>query len=259
MGLAVGLFASALVSASAQAQVQGETAAARSERLEQNKNADAAFELRLGRYLAQVDSEFSNGKTPFKNAFGTDLRFQLGFEGDYQFLHIRHVGSLAIGGLASYTSASGTASASDPSVQENISEPIGFSLWTFAALATFRLDVLARETFVPIVPYAKIGPAVALWTSSNGRGTSVTPDPNPNNVATSLGRGKTGGIVYAIGAMFLLDAFDRQAAKNFALERGVLHSYAFAEYSVAQLNGLGQTNALHVGDRGFTFGLAFEL
>jgi hypothetical protein len=236
-----------------------ETQAARSDRLHNNADSQAMIELRVTpSYYPNVDSEFSNGATPFAQIFGTGANVQVGFEVDYELLHLRHFGSLGVGGMFSYTSFSGTALPTDPTILkgETVQEQVGFLLFTGAALAVLRVDVVARETWIPLVPYAKIGPAIALWNSSNGRGTSIY---DRGDADQSIGRGKTGGMVYAIGGMFLLDALDEHTAKAFRVERGINHTYAFAEYTITQLNGLGQTAALHVGDRAWTFGLAFEL
>jgi hypothetical protein len=216
------------------------------------------FELRVTpSYYPNVDSEFS-GATPFAQLFGNNPRIQVGAEGDYEALHFKHFASLGVGGLIGFTTMSGTVLPSNPAQTggQTIQEQTGFTLWTFAALAVLRIDVLARETWLPIVPYAKAGPAVGLWTTSNGSGTSVY---HANQPDSQIGRGKSGGMIYALGGMVLLDAFDPHAAKSFTVERGINHSYAFVEYTIAQLDGLAQTNAMHVGDKAFTFGLAFEL
>ena len=112
--------------------------------------------------------------------------------------------------------------------------------------------MLARETVVPIVPYAKAWLMWGLWNSSDGRGLSHGPDGR-------TARGRTNGFFYAVGAMLLLDALDPEAAKVFAVERGVKHSYAFAELTIADLRGFGQAQAMQVGDVTWTAGLAFEM
>ena len=56
---------------------------------------EAAFELRLGRYMPEVDSQVSG--SPFQNTFGNDARYLLGAEIDWQLLRIPHFGTLAPG------------------------------------------------------------------------------------------------------------------------------------------------------------------
>lgn len=213
-----------------------------------------AVEFRFGAYRPQVDSAFANA-TPYADVFGDKKRFMIGGEVDWQAIHIPHIGSVGLGGMFGYTKASGTAQFSNPAAHpgEVSGEDTSLSLWLLSVLAVVRIDVLARETWIPIVPYGKVGPAMGLWSTSNGLGTSVASD-------GTVGRGRTNGMFYAVGGMFLLDIFDRQAAKTFAVEQGVKHTYFFAEYSIADLRGLGQSgNVMHVGDNTWTLGLSFEL
>jgi len=212
-----------------------------------NPNARVAVELRFGPYRPQVDRAFNNA-APYNQVFGDGTRFMLGAEVDWQPIHIPHFCSVGIGGLFGYTKATANARFSDGSGAS--AEDTSFSLWMFSALAVIRIDAIARETWVPIVPYGKVGPAIGLWTASNGSGTSEV-----NGVK---GEGRTYGMMYAVGGMFLLDVLDRQSAKTFAAEQGVKHSYVFGEFTMAEVTGLGQANAMQVGDRTWTVGLAAE-
>jgi hypothetical protein len=222
-----------------------------------------AIEIRFGPYRPDVDdgvgpvkATMAGGGTktldegPYQHIFGDDRRFMVSGEFDWQALPIKHFGSLGIGGLIGYTSATGTAAFSDGTTGSG--EDTSLSVWVFGALAVLRVDFLARDLGIPLVPYGKVGPAVAFWSCSNGRGTCTAAD-------GTIGRGRTGGIVYAVGLQFLLDILDRQAAKTFAVERGVLHSYLFGEYTIMQLHGLGQSNAMYLGDKTWNIGLMFEL
>ncbi|MGZ3423237.1 MAG: MXAN_2562 family outer membrane beta-barrel protein [Polyangiales bacterium] len=215
-----------------------------------NRDPDSkwAFELRFGAYRPQVD----NGLTRpiYESYFGTQKRFMIGMQVDYEPIHIRHVGSLGFGGIWGYTRATGTAPFADGTAGSD--EQTRLSQWNLAAVATARIDVLARETWIPLVPYGKVGVATSFWSSTNQRGVSQTPD-------GQVGQGHTNGFFYAFGGMFLLDFFDRQAAKTFSVEQGVKHTYFFAEYTVWDLRGIGQTSVMQVGDSTWTLGLAFEM
>lgn len=212
-----------------------------------NPNAHVALELRVGPYRPQVDRAFNNA-APYQQVFGDSTRIMLGAEVDWQPIHIPHFCSVGIGGMFGYTKASANARFSDGSGAS--AEDTSFSLWLLAALAVVRIDAIARETWLPIVPYGKVGPAMGLWTASNGTGTS--------EVGGVKGEGRTFGMMYAVGGMFLLDVIDRQAAKTFAAEQGVKHTYAFGEFTMAEVTGLGSKNAMQVGDRTWTVGLATE-
>lgn len=219
-----------------------------------------AFEIRFGPYLPDVDAGVPGfvpcpGNTtgcvqqkPFDKTFGSDHRILVSAELDWEAYHFQRWITVGVGGLIGYTKASGTAQFTDGS--EGSAEPADLSIWIFGALGVLRVDGFANHLGVPIVPYVKAGPAVGYWSSSNGRGVS-----NHDGVE---GRGHTVGTIWAIGGALQLDWFDRQAAKTFEAERGVFHTYAFAEYTVLQLHGIGQSNAMWLGDKTWTAGLSFE-
>lgn len=210
-------------------------------------------ELRFGPYRPDVDGAFSGGVKPYEKVFGGSTRYMLGGEFDWQPLHIPHFGSVGIGGLFGYTSATANAQFSDGSGAS--AEDTKFTLWNLAALGVLRIDVLARETWIPLVPYAKIGPAFGFWTAENGLGVS---EAKAADGSTVLGRGRTNGMLYAFGGMLMLDFLDRQSAKTFDAELGVRHTYFLAEYTLTDLSGLGQSGAMHVGDKTWTLGLAMQ-
>ena len=57
-----------------------------------------AFEFRLSPYSPDIDSDPAlNGKTPYKDSFGTTPRVFIGAEMDWQALRIPHLGSLGPG------------------------------------------------------------------------------------------------------------------------------------------------------------------
>jgi hypothetical protein len=215
---------------------------------DRDPDSHVAVEIRFGAYRPQVDAGLS--RPIYESYFGDQKRFMIGMQVDWEPIHIRHVGSLAVGGIWGYTRATGTAPFADGTAGSD--EQTRLSQWNLAAVATARIDVLARETWIPIVPYGKLGLATSFWSSTNQRGTSIATD-------GTVGAGHTNGLFYAVGAMLMLDFFDRQAAKTFSVEKGVHHTYFFAEYTVWDLKGLGQSDVMQVGDKTWSLGLAFEL
>ena len=214
-----------------------------------------AVEIRFGAYHPNVDTEPGLTGAPYDEIFGSSRRYMIGAEVDWEFLHLAHVGSLSAGGWLGYTRASGSALfVTGANIGQASAETATLSIRALAALLVARLDVLARETRIPLVPYAKFGIGTALWASENGLGTSRYPADTGK-----LGEGHTNGLVYAGGLMFLLDALDRQTAKSFQNQQGVNHTYLFAEWTVTAFNGLGQSSAMRVGDRTWNVGFAFEL
>ncbi|GAC1593070.1 MAG: hypothetical protein NVS3B20_18220 [Polyangiales bacterium] len=221
------------------------------ERYVADPNSVVAVEIRFGRYHPDVDSEFG-GAHPYADVFDTNkdgtsnptTRYMFGAEVDWQPLHVPHFGSVGVGGIVGYTRATGVAQfKGQPSRQSD--ESTSLSLWALSVVGVMRVDVLARETWVPLVPYVKLGLGTGLWSASNGLG--------------DAGAGRSNGYIYALGGMFLLDALDRQSAKGFETDLGVHHTYLFGEYTVTAFHGLGQVHAMRVGDRTWNLGLAFEM
>ena len=77
---------------------------------------------------------------------------------------------------------------------------------------------------------------------------------------TAVGEPALGlGSELGVGLAFNLNTFDEYSAKNFDETVGVNNTYAFAEYTRADLDGLGiQSDPLRVGGQSWTFGLAVE-
>ena len=213
-----------------------------------------AAELRFSPYTPNIDSDPAlNGMAPYRNAFGTAPRFFIGAEFDWQALRIPHVGSLGPGVSIGYTSASDPAQFTMPQPNGATESGETTSLWIvpMAAMAVLRADVLWRDVGIPLVPYAKVGIAYALWRASNTLGTS--------SFEGVQGEGHSLGTHVALGLSLNLNPFDPYAAQNFDDAMGVNGTYLFAEWTREDYNGLGfQSDPLRVGGTNWTFGLAFE-
>lgn len=203
-----------------------------------------AIEVRLAPYRPRIDPA-NDGSTPWRETFGTEKLVMLGGELDVQLAHVPHFGSLALGGLFGHTSASAEVITTTGTGKKK--ETASFDLWLLAALAVVRLDVVARETTVPLVPYAKVGAVTGLWSHSG----------SPRATKLAIGRGRSSGMLYAVGVMFLLDALDRRAARTLSLEQGMKHAYLFFEYTHVAIPGTAR--AVPVGDATWTLGLALEM
>jgi hypothetical protein len=209
-----------------------------------------AFELRLSPYHNDIDSDPGlHGQTPYATAFGTAPRFFIGAEFDWQALRIPHLGSLGPGVSAGYTVSS------DPAHFTNgggvSGETTSLQIIPMDAMAVFRADALWRDIGIPVVPYAKLGFAYALWRASNTLGTS--------NFEGVSGEGHSFGTHFALGISLNLNPFDAYAAQNLDDSVGVNGTYLFAEWSRDDFGGLGlQSDPLRVGGSNWMFGLAFE-
>ena len=213
---------------------------------------NVAVELRVGRYIPAIDSEFDGQATPYQTMFGTDNRYSIGLEVDWQALRIPFLGTLGPGFAFQYTkhTASGFVTSSlgqgDP---QRSGEDTSLVIFPMYAVAVLRADYLARETPIPLVPYAKLGVGAAIWSISGGAGTA--------NVQGSSGSGLSYGPQFALGGMLLLDAFDAKAAKDIDQNVGVNNTYFFMEWYVSHL-GIG-SDQMRVGTNTWVLGLALEI
>lgn len=212
-----------------------------------------AFEVRFGPYKPNIDDEFG-GTGPYQQVFGDATRWYLGIELDYQAIRIPHFGTIGPGVSWGYTRSKALALRADngePSAEET-------SLWIMPmyAIGVVRVDVLANEVGVPLVPYLKAGLGYALWKTSDGSGTSDYPTTDGGTVE---GKGRSYGWHFAPGIMLQLDPFDRHAARQLDNSVGVNHSYVFLEWMRNELDGFGSDDHLRVGTSTWMAGLAFEI
>ncbi|GMV17511.1 MAG: hypothetical protein HS104_00215 [Polyangiaceae bacterium] len=209
---------------------------------------NAAFELRFGPYRPEVDSEFGGAK-PFDDTFGGDNRYLIGLEVDWQALRVPHFGSFGPGFGWGYTRSSADALLADGSGNRS-AQTTTLNVMPMYLVGVLRVDVLAKETFVPLVPYAKAGFGYALWWSSDGDGTAHGDD-------GTAGRGASYGIQWALGGMLLLDVIDQTSAVEMDSTTGVNNSYFFMEWYRSQLGASG--DQMNVGTNTWMLGLALEI
>ena len=228
-------------------------------------------ELRGGPWYPAVDSEFDGRVTPFADMFGSTDRLLLSAEIDWQFLRINPVGSLGIGVGVGYTSISAVA----PLTQSPMPPASGWQRPTDGqqtalevipgyVVGVFRLDVLARRTVIPLVPYVKYGVGYAYWWITNGdtlsrRSLSLSPGANASD--PDLGQAATGGSIgthLALGLMLRLDVFEPAVQRAWDQQMGVNHSYLFAEYTRSDLGTIGSRAQLRLGSETWNLGLAME-
>lgn len=215
-----------------------------------------AMELRFGPYRPDVDGEFDRTPEedrPHQKYFGSGRKLLAQAELDYQFF--KAFGSLGLGVSVGYFRQSANAfvepeGGGDPEVRAG--DTTSLTLVPTALSLVYRFDVPALRWGVPLVPYAKGGLDWVYWSISDGNGEVAAGD------VTGRGRGGTTGYHAAIGVALMLDVFDPGAAQEFDAETGVNHTYLFAEFRHAVINGLGGRDSLHVGDTTWAAGLMFE-
>lgn len=205
-----------------------------------------AVELRMGLYYPKVDNEFGGSAKPFEDAFGDNSRFFIGGEFDWQAYRIPYVGTIGPGVGIHYLKFGRPALLLNGSPSE---EETSLQIYPMHLMAVLRVDILMRETGIPIVPYLKGGFGMALWRMSNGTGTSEV-----NGVP---GKGISYGPQFALGGALLLDWFDEYAARQADQAVGINNTYLYAEYVSSHLDNINGT-ALQVGANHLSFGLTFE-
>jgi len=208
-----------------------------------------AFELRFGSYRPRIDEEFGTSPGPYEKVFGNSARVSLGAELDYQLIRIPWLGTLGPGGGWAYTKMSSLAKISG--TDENSAEETSLWIMPMNLVGVLRVDVLARELGIPLVPYGKLGAGYAIWRASNELGRS-----DYNGVA---GKGHSYGWYYAYGLSLQLDFLDQHSAQNLDNSVGINHSYIFFEFLNSKLDGFGSGGQMLVGTDSWATGLAFEL
>ena len=207
-----------------------------------------AFEGRIGPYFPDVDDGLIG--TPFVDHHGSDSNLMFGAELDWQAYRIPSVGTLGPGIGFGYTSYEGERFL--PGTDTTSAETTDFNLLPLYLVAVLRVDVVARNTPIPIVPYIKAGFGYAFWWSTAG----------DNLDRTSSGdelKGTTYGTQLALGGMLLLDLFDRGASKQLAVSNDIHNSYLFVEWYNAQLDGFGRDDNINLSTNTWFAGLAVEL
>lgn len=213
---------------------------------EYRSDQNGALEFRMGPYRPRVDEEFGGGATPFDDSFGPGQSVMVGLEVDWQVLHIPHFGSIGPGVGAQFVTFSGNAPFADGSGVSQ--QPT--SLWIIPtyAVGVLRLDVLARDFDVPLVPYIKAGLAYAIWEARDAGATS--------EAAGVQGLGAELGYQVQAGGMLLLNFFAPQASLDMDNATGVNNAYLFWEWMYSDVSSFGR--GMQVGASTWVAGLAIE-
>jgi hypothetical protein len=197
------------------------------------------FQLGVSLYRPDVDGEFKNGASPFADTFSSSRHLLSAAELDrYLF---RRLGTWGVGLRAGYYRTTAAAFLSDGVTRSGDQTelrliPISLSLLYFA-------NGLPGLRTVPLIPYAKLGLDGTMWTaSSTGESSSHS--------GLSLGWHATAGLMLGLSRLGSSPISAGAIADPCAL---------FFEWSYAAINGLGLSNALHVGDNTWFAGIAFDL
>lgn len=206
-----------------------------------------AFELKFGPYRPNIDSEFSNGVTPYADYFGSGRHLLSQIEVDWQLF--RKFGSAGIGLGLGYFSVSGPAPLATGQISGDRSE---LKVVPVSVSAVYRFDYFLERNNFPLVPYGKLGLDWAYWRITDGN------DELAHDSMGGTGQGGTLGWHGTVGVALMLETFDPEAARDFDTELGVNHTGIIFEYTHADISGLGREGKLHVGDSTWALGLLLE-
>jgi hypothetical protein len=211
---------------------------------------DFALELRLNYGKPDIDAAPGLTGKPYEQTFGSDSRFGLGAEFDWQFARIPSFGSVGVGvGVGRWATSAKAVNYIDLS---ETGDDTNLVLWQFAGLGVLRVDALTHLG-IPFVPFAKAGLGYTLWRAYGPDGTYSSRTASGNRSI-----GASYGFQYALGLALLLDQFDPSSAKNLDEATGVNNTYLFVEYTDAQLQSASSGSALWVGGTSTTAGLTLE-
>ena len=199
-----------------------------------------AVEVRFGPYSPRVDEAVEG--TPYEDTFGDDTRWSGGVEVDWQALRLDKILSLGPGFGFGYTHIGAKAILPDGGRAE---QETSLMIIPMHLAAVLRVDALADNTPVPIVPYAKAGFGFAFWDAGEG-------DDSAKDDASY-------GYMWAAGAMLRLDWLEPDAANTARATSGLDHSYIFGEWYSSKLDGFGSgSDVMDVGNQNWVVGLAVE-
>ena len=211
--------------------------------------------VKLGPYTPDIDSSATGPNKPYETMFGSGSKILMGLEVDRFFLW--PLGQLGLAFEVGYLKNTAHAFAQDASgnpiyTTRSSADTTAFTLVPVSVSALYRFTHLADETYVPLVPYAKLGLTYAFWWTTKGDG-SVS-----STATGGSGSGGTLGWQGALGLELRLDHIDPGASRDLESELGVEHAGFFGEVTHADVSGLLFNHKLPVGDTTWFAGMNFE-
>jgi hypothetical protein len=220
-----------------------------------------ALELRFGPYLPHVDSEFSNGTTPFKDYFGTSNRVALGVEFDWLPLVVKDVFRFGPGVGFMYTNFGGKGIIAKDGARSD--QATSLRVLPHWATAVLRIDALEKRTWIPLAFSAKLGLADALWWISDEPRTRkaryTDPSTGVDYMTNISGRGRSYGVYWGLGVHLDLGFLDTMRKKRLDSFTGINRIYLFGEIYGLELNSFGKSGNMTLTDRSWVLGMSFDL
>jgi hypothetical protein len=202
-----------------------------------------SFDLIAGQYLPNVDSEFKNGATPWRDTFQNSRSWL--FRAGAGWAVYRGFGTLEIGGQLGYFSKTGFG---ELATGGQSGDQTKFRMIPTSATLTYRLDTIGSGGYVvPLAPYVRMALERYNWWVNDGAGKTTR-------------YGATNGWSAAGGLALLLDFFDPQLGRELDRETGINHSYVFAEARKTYVDDFGSNKSWILSDKAtvsWSFGLLF--
>jgi hypothetical protein len=219
------------------------------------------YELKFGPYLPRVDGESTlpGNVGPYQRMFCSKLPcdpWSVMTQMELQRYFLHPMGELGVTSSLGYTQNSAHAFAQNadgtPNYSMRVNDTTSFHLLPLSLGVVYRFTGIADRTYVPIVPYAKLGLSYYIWWITKGDGSISSTKKNGDAEGGTLGWQGT------LGLSVRADKIDPNASRNLETELGVEHVGFFLEATYAQVNGLGMSKKLHVGDFTWFGGVNFE-
>jgi len=202
-----------------------------------------SFELQVGRYFPDIDSEFSATTTkPYEDAFGAHGGWM--FRAGVSKSLFTSFGSLEAGVQSGYFQKSGKGRFVKNNAES--SDDTALKIIPMSVTLTYRFDMLAERFRIPLAPYARVGIERYAWWVTDGSGSKVI-------------KGATNGWSVAGGLALLLDVFDPGLAREMDADSGVNHTYLFAEARKTTIDDFGSSSSWDLSEKNVAYsgGLLF--
>jgi hypothetical protein len=198
-----------------------------------------SFDLAIGTYRPDVDSEFAAPPRPYQQIFGSKKGWMFRFSVARAIF--TQVGSLEAGLSAGYFQQTGKGLFTAGGISGDETK---FKMVPASAFLQYRFDWLAERYKVPLAPYGRVALERYHWWVTDGNGDTAKD-------------GATNGWSVAGGVALLLDVLDPSLARELDEDSGVNHTYLFAEVKRAQVDDFGSSKSWDLSDTAFSGGLMF--
>ncbi|HSB20861.1 MAG TPA: MXAN_2562 family outer membrane beta-barrel protein [Anaeromyxobacteraceae bacterium] len=207
-----------------------------------------SFQLQMGGYRPNIDSEFGGTATPYRDIFGTGRNF---------IYKAQVAGSLYAGfGTLDLGFGIGWFQKTGKGLIQGTTTPSGddtsFRILPLSLSLTYRFDPFVEK--VPFAPYARASLERWQWWVTNGGGGTAQVIGGPS------GQGATNGWSAALGLCFLLDFLDPTLAREMDRDVGVNHTYLFLEATRTKVDDFGSSKSWDLSDEktiGWSGGILF--